>query len=154
MSKLTMLEKYQLAFANIAKQIFPASLDAAWTFQELLYRIEVLQVCQMFNASAPIGDDLQAMFNHYQMVDIYLANLVQERQKGLAASETEKAQRATVYQNLCHIIADYRKRFGSFQPKEPEQYKKEISKVIGAFLPVWIQMRNTYINISTKEIAA
>ena len=155
MSKLTMLEKYQLAFADIAKQISPAAIDAARTCQELLYRIEVLQVCQMFNATAPIGDDRQAMFKHYQMVDIYLANLVQERHNGLAAaSEAEEARRGTVYQSLGNIVDDYRKCFRSFRPESPDQYKREIGKAIIAFLTVWIQMRNTYINIATKETAA
>lgn len=151
MAKLTMLEKYQVTFAEIAKQESPMTLEQAWTFQELLYRIEVLQICQMFTVVAPVGNDMRAMLTHYQMVDGYFENLKCERRNGLAASEEEQKQRDTVHQNRCRIVNDYRKRFSSFTPGNPEQYKKEIGKAITTFLPAWIQTRNTYINIITKE---
>jgi len=151
MAKLTMLEKYQLIFADIVKQEPPMTLEQAWTFQELLYRMEVLQVCQMFITVAPVGNDMRAMLTHYQMVDGYFENLKCERRGGLAASEEEQKQRDTAHQNLCRIVNDYRKRFSSFTPGNPEQYKKEIGKTITTFLPPWIQTRNTYINVTTKE---
>jgi len=154
MPTLTLLEKYQHAFADLTKLDSPMSIDAAWVYQELLYRMDILQVCQMFATTAPVGNDLQTMFTHYQMVDIYFENLSNERRNGLVVSDTEQARRHTAHQSLCQVVADYRRRFGSFQPKDPEQYKKEIGKVISTFLPVWIQMRNTYVNIITKEIAA
>lgn len=151
MAKLTMLEKYQLAFADITKQESPMTHEQSWTFQELLYRMEVLQVCQMFTVVAPVGNDMRAMLTHYQMVDGYFENLKCERRNGLAASEDEQKQRDTAHQSLCRIVTDYRKRFGSFTPGSPDQYKNEIGKAITTFLPAWIQTRNTYIEISTKE---
>lgn len=151
MAKLTMLEKYQHTFADIAKQGTQMTPEQAWSFQELLYRMEVLQVCQMFTATAPVGNDMREMLMHYQMVDGYLENLKCERRNGLVASEEEQKQRDTVHQNLCRIVNDYRKRFGSFTPGNPEQYKKEIGKTITTFLPAWIQTRNAYIKITTRE---
>ncbi len=100
-----MLEKYQHKLAEIGAQQ-PVSAEQAWTFQELLYRIGALQACQTFCAAAPVGDDMQAMYTHYQMVDGYL---------------------------------------------EPNQYKTEILKTITTFLPAWIQSRNAYTNINSRE---
>lgn len=151
MAKLTMLEKYQHSFMDIAQQAGELPLEQAWTYQELIYRMEVLQVCQMFASISPVGDDMRAMLIHYQMVDGYLENLKTERRIGFAASEDEQKQRDTAHQNLCRIVTDYRKRFGSFKPNNPEQYKNEIGKAITTFLPAWIQMRNAYIKINTKE---
>lgn len=153
MTKLTLLEKYQATFADMVKNKEKLSLEQAWLFQELLYRIEVLQVCQMFTQTAPVGNDLRAMFTHYQMVDGYFENLKSERRNRLAASEKEQKQRETISQNLCRVMNDYRKRFSSFSPSTPEQYRNEISKVISTMLPVWVQMRNVYTPIKTKEEA-
>ena len=150
MAKLTMLEKYQHIFAEFARQS-PIPLELVWVYQELLYRMEVLQVCQMFAASAPVGADMQAMLTHYRMTDGYLESLKSERRYGTAASEEEQKQRDTAHQNLCRVITDSRKRFGSFRPSAPDQYKNEIVKTINTFLPAWIQTRNTYIKIVTKE---
>lgn len=151
MAKLTLLEKYQIAFAEMVKDKGALSLEQAWSFQELLYRIEVLQVCQMFTMTAPVGNDLRAMVTHYQMVDGYFENLRSERRNGLVASEKEQKQRETVSQNLSRITNDYRKRFSSFSPSAPDQYKNEISRVISTMLPAWIQMRNVYAPIKMKE---
>ncbi len=146
----SMLEKYQQKLADISSQQ-PVSAEQAWIFQELLYRIGALQACQTFCAAAPVGDDMQAMYTHYQMVDGYLENLKIERRFGLHTGDEEKKQRETAHQNLCRIVVDYRKRFGSFSPTEPNQYKTEILKTITTFLPAWIQARNAYTNINSRE---
>ncbi len=150
MANMTMLEKYQHTFAGLASGQ-PVPLEQAWTYQELLYRMEVLQTCQMFCANAPVGSDMQSMLTHYQMVDGYLENLKNERRFGIPAPDDEQKQRDTAHQNLCRIVADYRKRFGSFSPVNPEQYKNEIGKTITTFLPAWLQTRNAYTKINTKE---
>ena len=151
MANLTMLEKYQIAYAELAKQGNSMTLEQAWTMQELLYRMEVLQACQMFTLIAPVGGDMRAMLTHYQMVDGYLESLKTERRNGLASREEEQKQRDTAHQNLCRIVNDYRKRFSSFSPTRPEQYKSEITRAITTFLPAWVQSRNTFIKITTKE---
>lgn len=151
MANKTMLEKYQIMIADITSQQAPIPLDQVWVYQELLYRMEALQVCQMLAAAAPVGSDKKAMFTHYQMTDGYLENIKNERRCALTATDEEKKQRDTAYQNLCRVVVDYRKRFSSFTPAKPEQYKNEISKTITTFLPAWIQARNAYITINTKE---
>lgn len=151
MANLTMLEKYQMLYVELVKQESPMTLEQAWVYQELLYRMEVLQVCQMFTLVAPVGNDMRAMLMHYQMVDGYFESLKTERRNGLAASEDEQKQRETAHQNLCRIMNDYRKRFSSFSPTRPEQYKTEITRTITTFLPAWVQVRNSFIKITTKE---
>lgn len=152
MANMTMLEKYQHMFAGIASRQ-PVPLEQAWVYQELLYRMEALQICQMFCANAPAGADMQAMFAHYQMVDSYLENLKNERRGSFSAGDEEQKQRETAHQNLCRIVQDYRKRFGSFSPSAQGQYKNEIGKTITTFLPAWIQVRNAYIKINSREAA-
>jgi len=146
-----MLEKYQTMFADIAAQQPPVPLDQLWSYQELLYRMEVLQVCQTLTASAPVGTDTRAMLTHYQMTDGYLEALKNERRYGPATGKEDQTQRDTAQQNLCRVVTDYRKRFGSFSPSTPEQYKNEIGKTITTFLPAWLQVRNAYIKINTRE---
>ena len=35
----------------------------------------------------------------------------------------------------------------SFAPSKPEQYSQAVGKYINALLPVWMQYRDTYINL-------
>lgn len=49
------------------------------------------------------------------------------------------------------MIADYRKRFSSFAPSSQESYSHEISKVVQALLPAWLQYRNTFVPLKKKE---
>ena len=119
--------------------------------QELLYRVEVLEACQMFVKSAPRGTDTKELCWHYQIVDAYLHNLVLERRLGAAADENLLKQRDTAHGNLLRVIQDYRKRFGSFAPGgNGDAYKKEITNVIQTVLPVWIQYRQTFTEVSKE----
>ena len=148
----TMLEKYMISFSEISK-MSPLPIERMWEFQELIYRIEVLQVCQMFSKMAPLGNkaNQSSLITHYHMVDGYFECLKNERRIGPTADENLLKQRDTAHQNLGLIITDYRKRFQSYNVKTPEQYGNDIGKVISTFLPAWVQFRNTYINISSKE---
>jgi len=149
----TMLEKYMYNLSRLV-QSQPMQLEQVWNYQELMYRIEVLQVCQMLVKTAPMGTkETQAeMITHYHMFDGYFECIKNERRIGLQTDENIQKQRDTAYQNLCHVIADYRKRFQSYHTKTPEQYSKNISKIVSTVLPAWINLRNTYMRINSKEI--
>lgn len=147
----TMLEKYQTLYDDLVNRDAKMSTEDIWVFQELLYRIEVLQVCQTLLMDAPVGKEMSSMFCHYQLTDAYIENLKLERRLGLHADQEIQKQRDTALQNLCRIANDYRKRFSSFSPAKEDQYKAEIGKVIKTFLPAWISYRNKYINITSKE---
>ena len=122
-----------------------------WQYQELLYRIEVLQVCQMFQKSAPESADVKTIVPHYQMMDAYIQNLLQERQN-IAGQDKQPTQ--TAYNSFFGVVQDYRKRFGSFAPgNDAGKYGKEIAAVIRAVLPAWIQYRETCVSIHQKEAA-
>ena len=151
----TMLENYQELRNAMEKQESPLTTAQIWQYQELIYRIGVLETCQLYAKIAPVTDNINQMVTHYQLVDAYFQCLTQERRYGMAPDEKTQKQRDTSHQNLCRVMEDYRKRLASFAPGSHEQYKKEIGGVIGTFLPVWAAYRNTYITImKTKEDAA
>ena len=147
----TMLEKYQNICADLTEGDCSMVPEEIWIFQEVVYRIEVLQVCQALVNNAPVGNEMKDMFSHYQMTDAYLENLKSERRNGTSSDQEMQKQQDTAHQNLCRVVEDYRKRFGSFSPTKQDHYKSEIGKVINTFLPAWICYRNKYINISSKE---
>lgn len=150
----TMLDNYKNLRQGLDVQMkdSPPS-NQVWQYQELLYRIEVLEACQMLQKVAPINADAKALITHYQMVDAYIQGLTSERRYGTASDENIQMQRNTSYQNLCRVIQDYRKRFASFAPSNPDQYRKEIGRAISTVLPAWIQYRNTYVTVNKKEAA-
>ena len=151
----TMLECYiasKDSFDNGMRTAMPGPC-LIWRQQELLYRIEVLEACQMFVKTAPQSAETKDLLWHFQMVDAYFQNLTLERRYGSSVDEKQKNQRDTAHGNLLQIIQDYRKRLGSFAPgNDVGCYKKTITNVIQTVLPVWVQYRQTYVEI-TKEAA-
>jgi len=150
-----MLENYQaqkIGFDNGTQTAMPGP-DQIWRQQELLYRIEVLETCQMFVKTAPNSVALNVLVSHYQMVDGYIQNLVFERRYGYASNEEIKKQRDTAYDSLNLVIESYRKHFGSFAPEnDTGRYRKAITDVIQTVLPTWIQYRQTYIEIKKEAV--
>ena len=149
----TILENYLNLKTTLDAGMQAAKPDPAqiWQYQELLYRIEVLQVCQMFLKSAPESADVKTIVPHYQMMDAYVQNLMQERQN-VAGQDKQPCQ--TAYNSFFGVVSDYRKRFGSFAPgNDTGKYGKEIAAVIRAVLPAWIQYRETCVAILQKEAA-
>jgi hypothetical protein len=144
-----MLESY-LTLKNTFDESLQTAVpgpDSVWRQQELLYRIEVLETCRMFAKTAPKGTDTKALLPHYHMADAYFWSLTLERRYGVGAGPDAENRRETAHNSLLRVIADYRKRFGSYAPTSGEQYQKDILGVIGAVIPVWTQYRNTYIEI-------
>ena len=149
----TILENYLNLKSMLDAGMQAAKPDPAqiWQYQELLYRIEVLQTCQMFQKSAPESADVKTILPHYQMMDAYVQNLMQERQN---APGPDKQMFQTAYNSFYGIVSDYRKRFGSFAPcNDTGKYGKEIAAVIRTVLPAWIQYRETCVALAKKEAA-
>ena len=146
----TLLEKYierKNSFDGRMQAAMP-SPDDVWQQQELLYRIEVLEACQMLGKAAPRSADPKDLCWHYQMADAYFQNLTLERRYGASADEKLKQQRETAHGSLLCVIQAYRKNFASFAPgNDADCYRKEITKVIQTVLAVWIQYRQTYVEI-------
>ena len=151
----TMLERYWAIKVDMdsGMQTAKPPPEQIWQYQELLYRIEVLQACRMFQKTAPESADVKVLTPHYQMLNAYIENLTLERRGCAANSGDMQAQRDTARGNLRRVVEDYRKRFGSFAPgNDAGRYGKEISSVIKAVLPAWIQYRQACTEIS-KEVA-
>lgn len=149
----TLLEQYrerQNVFrSQIAENSLP--LEDLLVIQELNYRICVLETFQSFCKSAPITMDAKVMSYHFQMVGAYVRFILNERKFGLKADAEGQKRRETAEESLERVVQDGRKRLASFSAGNQNQYKNTISIFCNTILPVWIQYRNTYVNIQTKE---
>ena len=145
----TYLDEYRnrkLSFAPLL-QAGKMTLRETVVYQELLYRIQVLETCKMLCKVAPITTNMNDLLLHYQLTDTLLSCMVEERHMGFPADDKGKAQRKTAVENFHRVLSDFRKRFSSFRAEKPEQYQQAISAMVNTVLPVWIQMRNTYVPI-------
>ena len=91
----TVLEQYNDLKGRISAQIaagqFPP--EQMLQYQEMLYRIDVLETCMAFVKTAPITMDQRILSYHYQMLDAFMMCLLQERRFGLPGDEKVKKQR-------------------------------------------------------------
>jgi len=147
----TLLEVYYNKKLDSDHKMETGSLNPAqmWEYQELLYRIEVLSVCQMLIKSSPKSTDTTQLVPHYQIMDAYLETLMNERKNG-ADKELPPDFCETALDSLRRIADDNRKRFSSFTPgNDNEAYKKEVFATLQTVLTAWIQYRQTHTYINT-----
>ena len=115
--------------------------------QEVNYRICVLETFESLSKSAPITTDPKVMGYHYQLVDGYVKFVLTERKFGPRTDAEGMKKRETAAMSFEKVVQDGRKRFSSFKPTSQDQYKSTIGNYILTLLPVWMQYRNTYINV-------
>ncbi|MCL2495189.1 MAG: hypothetical protein FWE98_05985 [Oscillospiraceae bacterium] len=150
---MTMLEKLRAQKAALEGQAEESALtpEQLWLFQELNYRIEVFESCQIFCRSAPRTTESQALGQHYKVVDAYVQHLSIERQYGKAVDDTQQQHRAAALENLNRVIGDYRRRFKSYRPGTAEQYAADIGQALHNVLIAWTQHRQCYVEIKKED---
>ena len=143
----TTLEQYYQMKQQLTAKIDDGTInvDQVLGYQELLYRISVLESCMNFAKSAPVTTGIGMLSHHYHVVEAFFANLIQERQMGVPADDALRNQRETALSNLQTVFKSFQKQFKSFQPDKPEAYRAAIAKMINTILPAWLQYRFTYI---------
>lgn len=145
----TILDQYRERQNEIRSKAAENSLmlEELLTMQELNYRVCVLETFQTFCKSAPITMDTKAMGYHFQMVNAYVKFVLNERRFGPKTDADGLKKRETALASFERVVQDGKKRFTSFSAGTNEQYKKSISQYVNTILPVWMQYRNTYINL-------
>ena len=141
----TYKEKQTQMYHSIAAHTLPA--QEVLRMQELNYRICVIETFQAFCKSAPMSLDTKALAYHYRTVDAYVRFVLTERRFGPKTDDAGQKKRETALASLEKVVQDGRKRFSSFAPSKPEQYRDNVNRYVQSVLPVWMQYRNTYIEL-------
>lgn len=150
MAKTTILEEYQQKKQEYMDQIAEGRFqrDDSYRFQEMNYRIEVLECFQFFCRTAPVTMDEQEMAYHYGMVCVYIDVLIKERRFGKKADEELKIKRETALNTLMAVYEKCKEMFKNYQVESENYYRECISKFCSCLLPVWLQFRDTYISLA------
>ena len=145
----TVLEKYCKQRENMNAEIAQGAftVEKLLVYQELLYRINVLETCMNFCKTAPVTPDIRALTDHYQLLDAFIQCMLLERRLGPVGDESVKSQRDTGFANLENVVASFRKQFTSFMATAPDSYRNTISTMVTTILPAWLAYRNTYVNV-------
>lgn len=145
----TILEQYRDQQNTIRAQLCAGSLSPGdlLVMQELNYRICILETFEGFCKAAPITLDTRAMGLHFQVVEAYVRFTLTERKFGPRTDAEGQKRRETAYHSFEQVAVDGRKRFSSFNATTQDQYKTCINNYIKTILPMWLQYRNTYINL-------
>ena len=151
--KLNLLESYQKIrhnFNETYKEVMPEP-KKLWYYQELVYRINIFEVLQLYLNAVPLTTDMDILRSHYLIMDAYIENIKNERNLPKSSKQEVQKERETALTALTMVIDDYRKRFSSYTPQSPEQYQKDIKRTVGTALLAWVQYRNTVNEIKIME---
>ncbi len=113
--------------------------------QEVTYRISVFETFQSLYRAAKTMAYTNPI-EHYKMFDSFVTFLVSERRYESQNPDIQ-SKRATAYNTMLSVVADYRKKYSSYVLKNPCDYIDDISSTMNAFLSVWLAHRNTYIEL-------
>ncbi len=149
----TVLANYQSLRGQVEEKMRGADItsEMLWWYGELVYRIGVLETLQVYNNSAPPVMELPPLQGHYRMLDAYIQSLTLDRRYGPNRGPDTQKERDAASQSLDRIVQDYRRRFSSFAPATPESYWEEVTRVIRAVLPAWLQVRDTFVPLKTAK---
>ena len=145
----TILEQYREMQSKMRSQVSQKSLPLGdvLILQEVNYRICILETFSALCQTAPITTDTNAMGFHYQIVDAYVRFVLNERRFGLKTDAEGQKKRETAYASFEKVVQDGRRRFSGFRANNAQEYKASVGKYIMSILSVWLQCRNTYINV-------
>ena len=89
------LDEYQNIKTDMERDFNGAipAVEQLIVYQELIYRIGVLEMAKELCSSAPVTTDTKALVRHYQLVDAYLRCVVNERRFGPPADVKLKERR-------------------------------------------------------------
>ena len=76
----TVLENYYALRVELEQRMAQAPINAVdlWYYGEIVYRVGVLETCQMYLRSAPVSMNTPELLGHYQMMDAYVQSLALE----------------------------------------------------------------------------
>lgn len=149
----TTLEKYLSNRQDLDQQFLEGKVTprSLLRYNELTYRIGVLETFRVLSISAPNTTDAQRLRRHYQMVDDFIQHIALERGYGPDRGPDTEKERDSAKTNLGRVIQDYRKRFSSFAPSSNEAYGQRITDVMKVVTPAWLQMRETFVPLRGKK---
>ena len=143
------LEQYIEKRAELDEQIKANSLppESLVVYQELNYRIDVLSSFKMMCKAAPLTTDGKVMSYHYALSYKLTDGILHEHQIGEKIDDAVKKKREAAQSALDRAICSGCRPFVNYNPKKQEQYRTDYATYINSILPLWIQYRNTYVNI-------
>lgn len=149
MAKASILNQYRERQAVAREQMAADKLSAKHLLavQELNYRVCILETFQSICKTAPLTMNTQEMGYHFQMLDACMRFVLTERKFGPKTDEEGQKKRQTAHTSLEQVVMDGKRRFSSFTATGQEQYRISVSGYVNTVLPVWLQYRDTYIQL-------
>ncbi len=143
------LDNYTEKQAELKAQIKANSLppDALVVYQELNYRIDVLESLKAFSQTAPITTEERVMMYHYSLIHRFISNLLTEHVIGPKTNEEGKQHREASKISLERVVQSEAKLFNSYKITKQDQYKIDLCNYIKSVLSVWIPYRDSYVKI-------
>ena len=144
----TMLETYNLKKEELNSKLKDGHLysNDLLLLEELIYRISVLETFRAICNTAPITSETEVIKKHFRITDSYINFVISERRFKPQTPDIQKKQE-TAIPSLNRVVMNYQKQFTSFKAQTEDYYKISIQKCINSILLVWVEYRNTFIDL-------
>ncbi len=147
---MILVEEYRLRRRNLEQKDELSAKDLL-VYEELLYRIHVIQVLKFLLEHAPVSREISTLAGHWEAVDALASHLCQERRLSPSPDAQIQQQRDTARQFLMEILTEQRRRFFVYMPENERQYQADIRDTLQCLLFAWLQYRETMMPISEED---
>ena len=148
MAKL--LDDYYAKRESLSKQLsFGKGLnqEQLYQFNELLYRINVMETLRMLMATAPVTLETRPQSEHFRVFSALVNGLMNERQIAVSGNPKEVEQRKAAHNAFSTMATCCLKSFHSYVPSAADDYRKSIEQTISAVLSSWVPYRDTFVKL-------
>lgn len=119
--------------------------------QELKYRIFVMETLKVFTDAVPDINDGKAVKFYSGALSAFLRELPLDHAFAPKADDEGLQRRETAVEALQEVCDDACGKLKKYQPSAQDLYKKEITKIIKPITTVWVQYRNTLIEVGAQS---
>lgn len=123
------------------------SIYEATLYQEIAYRLSVLDVIARIDAAIPETMEKSKCGAHYQFMMSYLQLLVEEHCFVKPSSDKAAEARACAKEMLIKVLKDNEQCMMRFVPQEPADYRKVARNTLQTVTIAWISYRETFVRV-------
>lgn len=116
-------------------------------YQELAYRVCVLQTLKVFTESVPDINDEKAVRYYGKATSAFLRQLPDEHTFAPKVNDDGIKKRETALKALRSACEDACAKLGDYKPSAQDLYSKEVSKMLKPVITIWAQYRDALVPI-------
>lgn len=145
---MKLLDDYKSRIRDFPSDDDGTDVTALRIYQELSYRVSVLETWKVLIDYAPDWSDVEAVKEHKALLIPFCKQLPYEHLMGIPEPTEKEIKKASTAQKVLEtVLEDCLMRVTQFDSTSGQSYRDAICGIISAISKVWLQFRMTLLDV-------